>query len=234
MDMDAALRELDIRYRKKKRLNLALSFLILFLGISALRHLFSLDNEGILAFRWMTVDGTVYTLLMTAFFAGVKVVELAKKTELTRRPVYFARLSAAVAESLILTVVLISRLPVFPEHMHLARYDMCCMHLLIPLLAVTSFVLNDSPLGKLKFREMLAGTSFVLFYAPCLVALVGSGVIAGDMIPYFFLDYRHLPAPAFLGYWTAIFALSLLFSGGLAHLNRKLYWRWFKDLVRGD
>ena len=24
------------------------------------------------------------------------------------------------------------------------------------------------------------------------------------------------------------------FSGGLAHLNRKLYWRWFKDLVRGD
>lgn len=230
-DIDRILSRFEKRYRSKKLLNLCISFLIIVLGISAVMFILNYDKDGILTFRWMTVDGTLFTVLMTSFFMAVNLIEIVKKTEMTRRPVYFARLSAAVAESIILTVVAVSWLPFSPQHMIIMRYDMFCMHVLIPVLAIASFVINDSPLGKLSFVETMIGTAFVTVYAAVIIPLILTDVVTGEYIPYFFLDFRHLGFLSILGFFLLIYATGYSLSLLLSFLNRKLYWRWFRNLT---
>ena len=99
--------------------------------------------------------------------------------------------------------------------MIIMRYDMFCMHVLIPVLAIASFVINDSPLGKLSFGETMIGTAFV----------------TGEYIPYFFLDFRHLGSLSILVFSLLIYATGYSLSLLLSFLNRKLYWRWFRNLT---
>ena len=218
----------DKRYRQKKVLNLAIGGLIIVLCVFALIYMQNIDREGILMLRWMTVDGTLFTLILTIFFFAVNVIELRKNTELTRRAVYFTRLSSAVAESVIIIVVLISQLPIFPMHMHIARPDMFCMHIIIPLLVIASFTMNDSPLGKLSRREIFYGTSFVTFYAVIILSLIGSGVIKREYIPYGFLDIKAMSIPVIMATVTAFYVIGYAVSAALSEMNRKLYWRWFR------
>lgn len=90
------------RYQRKKMTNLAVSALIAFLGISS--FLYGLQLEPIpTIFRWMTVDGTLFTTFGAVFFIVVNIVEMVRKTELTRVSVYYIRLSSAVAESVIIS-----------------------------------------------------------------------------------------------------------------------------------
>lgn len=152
-------RQLNVENRKV--INMFSTGHILWIAISFVLFIYYFDGEGLLTFGWMTVDGTIFTTLMTIFFVAVNTTELIEDTELTLRSVYFARLSSAVAESLILIVVLISQLPVFPQHMHILRYDMMCMHILIPLLTILSFVYNDSPMPRLRFKDLMKGTWFI-------------------------------------------------------------------------
>lgn len=232
-EIDAILDRFQKRYRQKKILNLVISALIIVMGISSVLFIYHFDGEGLLTFRWMTVDGTIFTTLMTIFFVAVNTMELIEDTELTRRSVYFARLSSAVAESLILIVVLLSQLPVFPQHMHILRYDMMCMHILIPLLTILSFVYNDSPMPHLKFRDLMKGTAFITFYAVVILTLIETGVITKEMIPYFFLDLDAMGIVLSIVVFLFIYGLGYLLSLGLSTLNRKLYWNWFRNLKQG-
>ncbi len=197
------------------------------MGVFALIYMQSIDREGILMLRWMTVDGTLFTLALTIFFFVVNIVELKRNTEMTRRAVYFTRLASAVAETVIIVVVLISQLPVFPMHMHIARPDMFCMHIAIPILMISSFTMNDSPIGKLTRRETFRGTSFVTFYAFYILILIGTGVIKRELIPYNFLDIKSMSFPLIIGTIATFYVLSYGISAGLSRLNRRLYWRWF-------
>jgi hypothetical protein len=158
----------------------------------------------------------------------VNIVELSRNTELTRRAVYFTRLSSAVAESVIIIVVLISQLPVFPMHMHIARPDMFFMHIAIPILVIASFTMNDSPLGRLSRTETFYGTSFVTFYAVNVLALIVTGVIKREYIPYGFLDVKAMSIPAIIGTIAVFYLMGYALSAGLSKLNRKLYWGWFR------
>ena len=99
--------------------------------------------------------------------------------------------------------------------MIIMRYDMFCMHVLISVLAIASFVINDSPLGKLSFGETMIGTVFV----------------KGEYIPYFFLDFRHLGSLSILVFSLLIYATGYSLSLLLSFLNRKLYWCWFRNLT---
>lgn len=218
----------DRRYREKKILNLFVGALIIAMCVFALIYMANIDREGILMLRWMTVDGTLFTLILTTFFFAVNIVELRKNTELTRRMVYFARLSSAVAESVIIIVVLISQLPVFPMHMHITRPDMFFMHIAIPILVIASFTMNDSPLGRLSRKETLYGTSYVTFYAVIILSLIGSGVIKREYIPYGFLDIKAMSIPIILATVAAFYLMGYALSSGLSKMNRKLYWRWFR------
>ena len=48
------------RYRMKKAVNILISALIVVLGITSLVFIWNCDGDGIMTFRWMTVDGTVF------------------------------------------------------------------------------------------------------------------------------------------------------------------------------
>ena len=206
----------DWRYREKKILNLFVGAMIIVMCVFALIYMAKLDREGLL------------TLILTLFFFVVNIVELSRNTELTRRAVYFTRLSSAVAESVIIIVVLISQLPVFPMHMHIARPDMFFMHIAIPILVIASFTMNDSPLGRLSRAERFYGTSFVTFYAVIILSLIGSGVIRREYIPYGFLDIKAMSIPVIIATVAAFYVMGYALSAGLSELNRKLYWRWFR------
>ena len=229
--IDGVLDEFDRRYRNKKLLNLLISLVIIVTGVMSVAYIWVFDGDGILTFRWMTVDGTLFTVAMTTFYFVVNLAELARKTELTMRPAYFARLSSSVAECIIMIVVLLSQLPFFSEHMHILRYDMFCMHILIPVLTVASFVLNDTPLGRLRPKELLLGTAFVTVYAVIIVALIQTGRITQEYIPYFFLDFDNIGVLYVFGSFVFIYCLAFGLSLGLSKLNKRLYWRWFKNLV---
>ncbi|SCW46174.1 hypothetical protein SAMN02910456_01246 [Ruminococcaceae bacterium YRB3002] len=226
------LTDLDRRYRSKKYLNIAICAVIIILGISSVVYIFMSDHEGILTFRWMTVDGTIFTVLMSILFIAVNIVELRHKTELTRQSVYFTRLSSAVAECLILVVVLLSQLPCFTEHMHIFRYDMFNMHILIPLLTVCSFVTNDSPIGRLKWYKIVAGSIFIFIYTVVILTLIATDVIGHEQIPYFFLDIKNMSVAFTVFCFVFIYGVSFLLSWGLSRLNIRLYWRWFRNLGR--
>ena len=218
----------DRRYRQKKIVNLLIGAMIIAMCIFALAYMANTDREGLLMLRWMTVDGTLFTLILTLFFFIVNIVELHKNTEMTRRTVYISRLSSAVSESVIIIVVLISQLPVFPMHMHIARPDMFSMHIAIPVLVIASFTMNDSPLGRLSRMETFYGTSFVTFYAVIILSLIGSGVIKREYIPYGFLDFKAMTIPAIIATVVAFYVMGYALSAGLSEMNRKLYWRWFR------
>lgn len=221
------------RYRLKKLVNILISVLIVLLGVASTVFIWEYDREGLLTFRWMTVDGTVFTTAISAFYVVVSAFELVRYTELTSRLVYFLRLSAAVAESLIMTVVLLSQLPFSPQHMHLFRFDMFNMHLLIPVLTVASFAANDSPVGKLKPLRLLHGTWFVTLYAAAVLTLILTEVIPREMIPYAFMDAAHMSAASILLCLAFIYSLAFLLSALLFRWNRKLSWLWFRGVASG-
>lgn len=218
----------DTRYREKKILNLFVCAMIIVMCVFALIYMANIDREGLLMLRWMTVDGTLFTLITTLFCFVINIVEINRNTELTRRAVYFTRLSSAVAESVIIIVVLVTQLPFFPEHMHVARPDMFFMHIAIPILVITSFSTNDSPIGKLSRLETFYGTSFVTVYAVTSVILIGTGVIKREYIPYAFLDVRSMQTSAIIVTVAAFYLLAYTLSSRLSKMNRKLYWHWFR------
>ena len=222
------------RYKIKKTVNLIISVIITILGAVSFLYIWNYDKDGILTFRWMTVDGTVFTTVISFAFVAVNLLELLKYTELTSVAIYYARLASAVAEGLILVVVLLSQLPFSPEHMHIFRFDMFNMHIAIPLLMICSFVLNDSPIGRLGFLQILRGTWFVTLYAAVIITLIVTGAIPSEQIPYFFLDVFHMPAIAITGCFIFIYSLGYVLSAVLSNMNRKLSWVWFKDIAFRD
>lgn len=219
------------QYEKKKRLNLLISLIVVILGIFSVIYIWNYDKEGILTFRWMTVDGTIYTSVMAFAFIVISLVELKKYTEVTSKRLYFMRLSSAVAESLIIVVVLLSQLPMSPTHMHILRPDMFCMHIIIPILTVVSFVVNDSPVGRLGKLKRLNGLWFVTFYAIVMTALILEGVIADEEVPYFFLDIQNMPALRAVECYVVLYAMAYTLTCILYRLNKKLSWMWFRGVT---
>ena len=233
MDLEIIESAFKIRYQQKKIINLAICALIVVLGVTSVIYIWNYDGDGLLTFRWLTVDGTIYTTVISACCLIVGILEMAKYTELTSRAVYYMRLSSAVAESLIMIVVLVSQLPFFPEHMHIFRYDMFNMHLLIPVLTVVSFIMNDSPIGKLKPVQLLQGTWFISCYACVILSLIRSQVVPAKKIPYFFLDFDNMSLLQIIGTFVFIYALGYFLSWLLYRWNKKLSWIWFRGVTKG-
>lgn len=219
------------RYNRKKLLNILISAVIVVLGVSSVIFIWSYDRDGVLTFRWMTVDGTIFTTVIALCYIAVNVFEIVRYTELTSRIVYFMRLASAVAESLIMVIVLLSQLPFSQQHMHILRYDMFNMHLLIPILTVASFALNDSPIGKLRHGKLFHGTWFITLYAAVVLSLILTGIIPEEMIPYSFMDVAHMPALVVALCFVFVYGIGLLLSWLLSRWNQKLSWRWFRGVA---
>ena len=63
-DLDQIARSFEMRYKLKKKLNLFISALIAVLGTTSIIFIFNYDHDGLYTFRWMTVDGTLYTTVI--------------------------------------------------------------------------------------------------------------------------------------------------------------------------
>ena len=188
----------DRRCRQKKTTNITISVMIVVLGVSS--FLFGLRLEPMpTIFRWMTVDGTVFTTVGAFLFI----------------------------------VVMFSQLPFFAEHLPIFdRYDSFVMHVLIPILGVESFLINDSPVGKLSPAKRWHGTWFVTVYAVVILALIEIGRLPSEMIPYFFLDYRQNGWGIFLLAFAFVYGSAYLMAWRLSEWNRRLSWRWFKGITK--
>lgn len=221
----------DQRYRQKKMTNLAISLVIVALGVSSFMYGLRLESIRTI-FRWLTVDGTVFTTVSALVFVAVNLVEILAHTEMTKVPVYYIRLSSAVAESVVFLVVMFSQLPFFEEHLPIFdRYDSFVMHVLIPILGVASFLINDSPIGRLSPAKRWHGTWYVTFYAVAILTLIEIGKLPSDMIPYFFLDYRRNGWGIFLGAFAFVYGSAYLMAWRLSEWNRKLSWLWFTGIT---
>lgn len=224
---------LNRRYRMKKRVNLIISVLTAVLGVTSFLYGLRLEPFPRIL-RWMTVDGTVFTAVSALLCIAVNLVEIQRNTELTRVSVYYLRLSSAVAESVIFIVVLFSQLPFFSEHISLFdRYDSFVMHVLVPMLCVGSFLINDSPIGSLRPSQRWQGTWFVTCYAATILTLIGTGFLPPELIPYPFLNYRENGWGLFFCAFVFIYGCGYLMSWGISEANRRLSWLWFKGLARG-
>ena len=221
------------RYVLKKRANLTICMLIAVLGLTSFLYGLRLESMPTI-FRWLTVDGTLFTTISAILCIGVNLLEVLRNTELTWRSVYYLRLSSAVAESVILIVVLFSQLPVFPEHLPLLdRYDSFVMHVLVPLLGIESFLINDSPIGRLKPGQRWRGTLFISCYGVNIFTLISTGLLPPELIPYPFLNYRENGWGFFLAAFVFIYGCGYLMAWGISEANRKLSWLWFKGIARG-
>lgn len=236
-DMDASSYDrvwetFNRRYRMKKLVNLCISGWIVLFGVSS--FLFGLRLESApTIFRFMTVDGTIFTTLGAAVFLIVNLVEIEKNTELTNVVIYYIRLSCAVAETVIFTVVMFSQLPFFSQHLPVVdRYDSFIMHVVIPVLMVTSFLVNDSPVGRLRPRKIWHGTWFVTAYAVTVFSLIGTGLLPRELIPYFFLDVKNNPWYITAAAFVFIYGVAWLMSWRLSEGNRRLSWLWFRNVGR--
>ena len=231
-DYDAIQAAFDRQYRKKKKANLIISALIAALGVSS--FLYGLRLESIRTiFRWLTVDAALFTTISAILCIAVNLVEVLRNTELTRRWTYYMRLSSAVAESVVFVVVLFSQLPLFSEHLPVFdRYDSFAMHVLIPLLGVESFLINDPPIGKLKPSQRWQGTWYVSYYAVNIFTLIATGLLPPELIPYPFLNYRDNGWGVFFGAFAFVYGCGYLLSWGISEGNRKLSWIWFRDVAR--
>ena len=230
--IDAALESFNKRYRIKKMVNLVVSALIVILGTTSFLYGIRLESMPTI-FRYMTVDGTVFTTVGSFIFILIYLIELKKNTEMTVVVVYFIRLSCAVAEMVIFIVVVFSQLPFFTEHLPIFdRYDSFVMHLLVPLLMLSSFILNDAPIGKLNWLRLFHGTWFVTFYAVVIFTLIWNGVITQDLIPYFFLDVVHNSWGITVFAFAFIYGVAYLMSWCISVWNRKMSWMWFRNTYR--
>ena len=232
VNIDGVAEALQRRYCQKKRVNLGLSIVIFILGVTSFLYGLTLE-PSITIFRWMTVDATLFTTLGAGACIVVNLVEMIRNTELTRTWVYYTRLSSALAEAVVFIVVIVSQLPVFSEHLPMFdRYDSFVMHVVVPILGLTSFVINDSPIGKLKPSQRWYGTWFITYYAVTILMLIELGHLPSELIPYFFLDYRKNGLPVFLTAFVFIYGVAYLMAWALSELNRKHSWLWFKDIAR--
>ena len=230
-NLDGVWDNFELRYRKKKITNICISVLIVLLGVSSFVYGWHLE-PSITIFRYLTVDGTLFTTVGAAVFVIANLVEILADTEVTRVSVYFIRLSAAVAESVIFIVVVFSQLPFFSQHLPVVdRYDSFVMHVLIPVLGVFSFLINDSPIGRLKPIQLWHGTWFVTFYAVIVLSLIATEILPTELIPYFFLDFRHVHWSVFMFAFAFVYTSAYLMADRLSEWNRRLSWLWFKDVT---
>lgn len=189
--MDLVDERITERIRRKKEVNLVISLIIATLGIAALHTTFFVET-GISALRYLTVNGTLFTTIGSVAFAIVNVYEHVTTREVDSAAVYYLRLSCAVTEASIMVVILIQWLA--GDASGLNKWVLLSMHVVIPVLTVSSFVTNDPPIGKVPALRRLGCTSFITLYAIVILCLFCSKTLPMDMIPYPFVDWRVVPA----------------------------------------
>ena len=221
------------RYILKKRVCALHCFIITFCGTSAVLYsMFVFHNALINRLRYMTFWGAIFTSVISLITGIVCLVEASKETEVTYTQVYFIRLSAATTELVIFNVVMFGLTPLVPDKPDVSSYPGIMMHIVVPLMTVTTFLLNDVPFRKPRPAEPLKGLLLLGAYAGLMAVLFGSGILPSEMAPYSFLDFEKNSALFKIMCLAGIIIVGYGVAWLLMRLNMKLSWIWFYDIRR--
>ena len=224
-------REITRRFRMRKITNLIVCALVFFLGLTSFIYKARYEGGVLTCFREMTVDGTVFTSLTSFALVCLNLYELKSKNPRTSSLLYFWRLSSAVTELMILFIVLLGYTSLSQDRPKLLRYDMMNMHLIIPVLTVVTFVLNDEAIGKCSWKKLTGGLIFLTLYSVSVITLILLRVIPEEKIPYQFLNFWSGQAWYTIAVTLIVFVVGYLFSAVLYQLNLRLSWPvWYMNL----
>ena len=174
------------RFKYKKQLNILISLTISVLGfcsffISVVRDM---NWDFLSDFRFMTINGTVFTSIISLITAVISLAEIIKGEDIKLEKFYFLRLTSVVTESIIAIVILMSLFPFIPDKPDILKYDSFNMHVIIPALTIISFLIAEPPSDKIKPVMRFNGSALITIYSVIIVSLILWGVIPQKDIPY--------------------------------------------------
>ena len=232
-ELDLFAEKFSKRYILKKKVNAFLCLFVAVMGTTAVLYSrFVFHNPLVDRLRYMTFWGTIFTAAVSFIFGMVCIMEAAKETEVTHKPVYFLRLSSATTEAVIFSVVMVGLTPLVPDEPDVSSYPGIVMHLVVPATTVLSFLLNDPPFGRPKILDPFKGTIFIAMYTVLMGMLFGTGMLSSEKAPYSFLDFNNTSMLFIFVCFVSIFAVGYAVSWLLMRLNMKLSWIWFYDIKR--
>lgn len=213
--------------RRSIQLDLLLSALIFVLGVSSLTvsALSKLQENFLMEFRYMTINGTLFTTLISFLILLVKAAEMRTGKPKKPKTLYYFRLCAAVTESIIAVVILLSLFPFVPDNPSLLSYESFTMHVVIPVLSIVSFLVNESPVEYAHPVLRLNCTWLITLYAAVVITLIITGLIPQEKIPYSFLDFQTRPIGYMICFGCFIYSFTYVLSVLLTEGNKKL-WRY--------
>ena len=217
------------RFKYKKQLNILISLTISVLGfcsyfISVVRDM----NWNFLSdFRFMTINGTVFTSIISLITAVISFAEIIKDEDIKLEKFYFLRLTSVVTESIIAFVILMSLFPFVPDKPDILKYDSFNMHIIIPALTIISFLIAEPPSNKIKPIMRFNGSALITIYSVIIISLILWGVIPQSEIPYSFLEVNTRPLWYVLLAGGIIYTGSYFLSWGYIELNKKVSKSWY-------
>lgn len=217
------------RFKYKKQLNILISLTISVLGfcsffISVVRDM---NWDFLSDFRFMTINGTVFTSIISLITAVISLAEIIKGEDIKLEKLYFLRLTSVVTESIIAIVILMSLFPFIPDKPNILKYDSFNMHVIIPILTIISFLIAEPPSDKIKPVMRFNGSALITIYSVIIVSLILWGVIPQSEIPYSFLEVNTRPLWYILLAGVIIYAGAYFLSWGYIELNKKISKSWY-------
>lgn len=217
------------RFKYKKQLNILISLTISVLGfcsffISVVRDM---NWDFLSDFRFMTINGTVFTSIISLITAVISLAEIIKGEDIKLEKFYFLRLTSVVTESIIAIVILMSLFPFIPDKPDILKYDSFNMHVIIPILTIVSFLIAEPPSDKIKPIMRFNGSALITIYSVIIVSLILWGVIPQSEIPYSFLEVNTRPLWYILLAGVIIYAGAYFLSWGYIELNKRVAKSWY-------
>ena len=217
------------RFKYKKQLNILISLTISVLGfcsffISVIRDM---NWDFLSDFRFMTINGTVFTSIISLITAVISLAEIIKGEDIKLEKLFFLRLTSVVTESIIAIVILMSLFPFIPDKPNILKYDSFNMHVIIPILTIISFLIAEPPSDKIKPIMRFNGSALITIYSVIIVSLILWGVIPQSEIPYSFLEVNTRPLWYILLAGVIIYTGAYFLSWGYIELNKKISKSWY-------
>lgn len=219
------------RFKYKKQLNILICLTISVLGfcsylISVARDM---DWDFLSDFRFMTINGTLFTSVVSLVTVAISVFELAKGKECKLNKLYYIRLSSVVTECIISIVIFMSFLPFVPDNPNILKFDSFNMHVTIPILTIISFLIAEPPENKIKPLMRFSGSAVIILYSVVIISLILWGVIPNDKIPYSFLEVNTRPVWYVFLAGTIVFITAYFLSWGFINWNKRISERWYAE-----
>ena len=217
------------RFKYKKQLNILISLTISVLGFCSflISVVEDMNWDFLSDFRFMTINGTVFTSIISLITAVISLAEIIKGEDIKLEKFYFLRLTSVVTESIIAIVILMSLFPFIPDKPNILKYDSFNMHVIIPILTIVSFLIAEPPSEKIKPIMRFNGSALITIYSVIIVSLILWGVIPQSEIPYSFLEVNTRPLWYILLAGVIIYAGAYFLSWGYIELNKKISKSWY-------